>query len=298
MTLRVIRPVPLTDAMLVSTDVPESDAPAWDSGATYAAGETAILGHRIWESLQDANTGQPPATSPDWWLDTGPTNRWAAWDDETSTRTARPGEITYRVRPGRVVSAVAAAGLVEASRMRVRMESPVHGIVYDRSVSLSGSPAAAGWWNWFFGPRRSKTVALLSELPPYVDADLVITLEGSPGLAVGVLLFGAESAFGLGVEYGVSLGIRDYSRKETDQFGRSVFRRRANAKRARFTVFLENGQLDALYDYLSDITATPCLWVITDLYDAAVVYGSFEDFSILIPYPSHSQCELTLQGLT
>ena len=41
--LIVIRPVEITSAMLIASDVPEADYAAWNSGTSYAAGARVIL---------------------------------------------------------------------------------------------------------------------------------------------------------------------------------------------------------------------------------------------------------------
>ena len=68
--MRVIRPVIITDAMLISSTVAEPDvAPdaaadpaAYSAGTTYALADRASLAatHRIYESLQAGNTGNSP----------------------------------------------------------------------------------------------------------------------------------------------------------------------------------------------------------------------------------------------
>ncbi|MFZ2309595.1 MAG: hypothetical protein WAW73_19635 [Rhodoferax sp.] len=68
---KMIRPVDVTDARLSSTSVPEATISEYAGGTTYAAGARAgiTLGtvQTVYESLQNANTGHAPASSPSWW---------------------------------------------------------------------------------------------------------------------------------------------------------------------------------------------------------------------------------------
>lgn len=69
---QIIRPHVLTDTMLVSSTVVEVAPALYVAGATYAAGTqvsiAAAAGLRhVYESLQAANTGHAPASSPTWW---------------------------------------------------------------------------------------------------------------------------------------------------------------------------------------------------------------------------------------
>ena len=55
--LKVIPPVTITDSILLSSSVPETDYAAWNSGTTYSIGNRVILTstHKIYESLQNSN---------------------------------------------------------------------------------------------------------------------------------------------------------------------------------------------------------------------------------------------------
>jgi hypothetical protein len=49
--MKIIRPITITEAMLTSTDVPETDYAAYNAGTTYYEGDRCISGHKIYESL-------------------------------------------------------------------------------------------------------------------------------------------------------------------------------------------------------------------------------------------------------
>jgi hypothetical protein len=95
----------------------------------------------------------------------------------------------------------------------------------------------------------------------------------------------------------VQLGIKDYSRKETNEWGDVVLTQRSFAKKAQVPLSLDPAQIDALYDYLSGLRATPALWIVSDQYTSSVVYGYYQDFEILITYKDIADCNLTLEGL-
>ncbi len=44
---------------------------AWESGKTYADGDSVIYGNKVYESLQNGNIGKMPDSEPAWWSDTG-----------------------------------------------------------------------------------------------------------------------------------------------------------------------------------------------------------------------------------
>ena len=71
MTMSIVAPTTLTDAMLVSTTVPEALVSEYAGGTTYAlaarCGIAVGTAQTVYQSLQAANTGHAPASSPTWW---------------------------------------------------------------------------------------------------------------------------------------------------------------------------------------------------------------------------------------
>lgn len=86
---RLVPPLAVTEAILVSSNVAELPPAAWSGGTTYALGAfSSVLGGvgnteaTIYESLQAGNLGNAPASSPLWWALVG--KAWLAWDAGTT----------------------------------------------------------------------------------------------------------------------------------------------------------------------------------------------------------------------
>jgi len=302
MSLVVVRPVPVTDAMMIAAAIDENDYPAWASGTAYALGARVILTstHRVYESLQASNTGHDPRTSPTWWIEVGPTNKWRPFDASNSTQAARASSITYQLRPGQAITAFAALNLTGATSIRVRMVDPDarYGTVYDRTTDLSAVPLASDWWSWVFGARFSPSRHVALDLPAFPNADLYVDISGTSALAAGVLMFGQQQSIGMGVQFGARTGIRDYSRKEVNDYGDTVLVQRAFAKRANFDMLVPAAEVDYVQALLAQLRATPCLWVGSEDYESTAVFGFYRDFEVLISYPTVSECSIEIEGLT
>jgi len=298
--LKVVKPVAMTTAMLVSSDVPENDYAAWSSGTTYTAGARVILTstHKVYESLQSSNTNHDPVTALTWWVEVGPTNRWKVFDTSNSTQTTQADTISYRITPGLVVNNVSVLNMTGVDTVRVRMIDPTYGTVYDKTTPLLSHPDIVGWWEWFFSIRSVAELSVQADLPSYPEADILIDLTGGGEMSVGVILFGQIRSIGLGVNLGANVGIQDYSRKETNEFGDTVLVRRAFSKRASFGMLLEKKDVDSTVSYLADVRATPCLWIGHGDYESTIIFGIYKDFQVSISYPTHSDCTLELEGLT
>lgn len=297
--LAVIAPDSVTDAVLLDTNVPESNYPTWVAETAYTKGQRVHTpaNHTVYEAATD-NTGMAPATNPNDWAKVGPTNRWAAFDGSISSQTANPGTIQYKLRFGYQVRWIQALNLKGAYSMRVEGVSDSAGDVFGKTVNLRPLPGGGGWWQWWFGRRFIPEQAAFSDLPGYPDMELTITITGGDDLAVGTLLFGTPEYFTLGVRMGANIGLQDYSRKERTEFGDVVLVPRAYARRANFTMVARAGEVDAIIQFMARVRATPCLWIGSDKYEATTIYGFYKSFDMTIEYDEYSIFSLELEGLT
>jgi hypothetical protein len=296
--LRIVQPQPVTDSVLIATDVAESAFPVWSAGTTYALGARVHLvsTHKVYESAIAGNIGNNPASTLQW-VEVGPTNRWAIFDRSNSTQTAKSTSFFYELAPVNAFNAVALLGLTGAQTLRVRVDHTTLGSLYDRTLDLTSLPAQAGWWEWFYGERRGPTLAVLADVPGIIGSELRIDVTGTTALAAGVLVFGQAKEIGLLVQQGARVGIQDYSRKEVNEFGDTVLVQRAFARRASFDLPIKAELVDEAIDYLASIRATPCLFI-APRYESAVIYGFYKEFDVNIAYSAVSECSLQVEGLT
>lgn len=303
-SLSIIRPLTITDAMLVDCDVPENDYGEWSGATTYALGSRVILAdlHKVYESLQAGNLNHSPDTSPTWWALVGATNRWRAFDQSTSTPTVTAGgatpAITYVIEPGTSINAVGLVDVREGAAAQITLEDPTYGVVYDETLTFTLAPDTVGWWDWFFGDRRRKSQQVALGLPAYPQAQLTIAMSGTAALSVGAIIVGQSKTIGIGVRYGARVGILDYSRREVNEFGDVTLVPRLYAKRANLDLILAPHEVDVLQALLADLRTTACLWIASSDYDSLVIYGWYKVFEITIAYSTISECSLEIWGLT
>lgn len=296
--MKVITPTLITDALFTSSTAPETDYAAYAAGTTYAAGNKVIRTstHRIYESLQAGNTGNTPETSPTWWLDIAPTNRWAMFDNVIGTATTLASPLTVVIHPG-AVNSIALLELVGTS-VTVSMTSVTGGgSVYSTTISLEGS-APADYYEYFFDPFIQRQSVVLTDLPAYTDGIITVSLTGTT-VSMGLLSVGLSTNLG-DAQYGATAGITDYSLKTTDSFGNTTLTQRSWAKRPTFKLWLDKGSMSWVFRKLSDLRATPCVWVGTDdpELDPLTVFGFFKDFQMEVAYPTVCLCSLEIEGMT
>lgn len=297
--MKIISPTIITDAEFVSSTVPEDDYLAWSSSTSYNIGDRVIVvaEHRIYEAIT-SNTNKPPSSNPTDWLNLGATNRWRMFDEKVGTVTSATEELTVVLEPG-IINSIALIN-IKGSEVIITMTDPSEGVVFNQTYQLYDPIGINDWWPYFFEEIRRKTSLIVEGLPSYRNAEVSITISDGPTqeVSIGSCVVGKQFQYAKAVNYGASVGIQDYSRKERDQFGNAIIVERAFSKRARWSFLFRNTDLDALQSKLSELRAKPAVYIGTDIYSATVIYGFFKDFDIVITYPEHSECSIDIEGLT
>lgn len=295
--MKVIRPVTITEAMLVDSSVPEDDYDVYNAATDYAVDDFVIYGHFVYQSAQEPNIGNTPGLEPLYWSLIGPTNRWLMFDQEVSTQTTADESIVVTIAPG-MVDSLALLDLVGAHVNVAATDGPGGPELYNREYPLDGSEVY-DWYQYFYQPFIEIHEVVLTDLPLYGSAHITATLTGAGEVRIGSMVAG--TVFGLGdTQYGASAGIIDYSRKQTSSTGRTSFAKRKYSKRLTAQLWLQNFNLDNIFRVLVDLRATPCVWVGTDAAGFALItiFGWYRDFNIDIAYPKASLCSLEVESLT
>ena len=303
--MKAIKPTPITPALLVSTTATETYA-EYNAGTTYALDDIVTIAatQRMWQCILDPSTGNPPATSPLYWTDIGPSNMGAMFDAEISTQTSATSPLTVVITPG-YCNSLALFGL-EGTTLEVTVRDALAGnIVYGddtltgpRVIDLDGT-VISDWYQYYFEPFVQRAEVVLIDLPPYGDAHITISITGTGTVKCGQVVLGTFYELG-DTEYGATAGIIDYSRKTTNTAGITTFEQRAYSKRVSLRMMLPNAQLNKVQRVLADLRATPCAWVGVDIdgYEPLTLYGFYRDFSIDVAYATQSYCSIEIEGLT
>jgi len=297
--MKVIKPTTITPDMIVSSNAVEAYA-LWAVGTTYAKHARVDHGIHYFESLSAGNVGNDPDTSPTFWENIGPDNKHAMFDGQISTATTKAtSPLTVTIKPG-IANSVALLGLVGTSVTVTMIDNTGGPTVYTRTIDLDGT-IITDWYMYFFEPFVQLGEVVLTDLPPYSNGIITMTLTSGSAVAIGEFLAGAVYQIGESdLEHGATIGIIDYSRKDTDpDTGVVTFVPRAYSKRMSGQFLLVNGAISGVQQILASIRATPSVYIGSEAtdYGALIVYGFYRDFSIDIAYPTHSFCRLEVEGL-
>lgn len=277
--MKIIRPTKIDDSNLTSTNVLENEYPVWVDTDNFSVGDKRIYNHRIYECLLAGISATLPPNEESKWLDTGPTNAHAMFDEVVNTATVEnSGTITIVTTPGRM-NAVA---FQELDATDIEVEYRVDGnLVYESAANLVLRNNTGTWFGYFTEPVYQQDfyvednivdVALL-DVPAYLSGELTIRIINSEGpVKCGVCVIG------LSLELGDTLNdpelkLRNFSQRKFDEFGKVQQTNRHAAKDMSAKVEIATDRLDHIFYWLAKLKDSPLIWLGVSSHGAFIVYG-------------------------
>lgn len=271
--------------------------PITTTGAGTGTHTATVSTHKLYESLLAGNVGNTPHKSSTYWLEIGQTNRWKCLDTSTASQTFNADSVTYVLQTKGRVDAVY-AGNVDATDITITARESGGGAIVYGPVTYNLRKYVATFWDWCFSEIEFRTEFVDIDLPPYADMEVTITLIRTGGtVRVGTLLLGLSKTLGVSLT-GMTFSINDYSVKTSDEWGNYTFTERPFSKRGTFQVMVSPEMVDIVGFELAKVRATPVVFVGTETYASAIIFGKFNSYSIAVVYDTYSMCNLEIEGLT
>jgi hypothetical protein len=227
------------------------------------------------------------------------------FDSQVQSQTENASFIEVVLEPG-IVTAIVFLN-TDAAFIKIVMTDPIEGIVYNETIRLEATEeiewdSQEEWQSgivWQGGAYYdlAENVAIRLNLPLYVNAQLKITIAASGDTAkCGMVIMGRHKDLGR-TKWEPSLGITDYSLKAADAFGNYSITQRSFAKRSSCVFEIDTPRHSEVLRLLALYRATPLLWVISELYNASLIYGFYKDFSLRVLDQNLSECDIAIEGL-
>jgi len=288
----LVKPVPLNDTNF-STTLLENEYLAWASATSYAVGDRVIFNHRIYEALA-ANSGVQPDSDPTKWLNLSATNAYALIDNAVTSKTVSGASYTVTLTLNQVVGTIA---LLEVTGESVTVVMTVNGAtVYSKTFNIANY-GSDDYYDYFFGDVELQHNLIINDLPPYPNSTVNITFNPFDGVTeCGMLVIGKPKVLG-DTQFGLSLGIQDYSKKTRDTFGHYSFIERSYANLGTFDLKVPTAKVADVRNTLAASRATPALYVGDVNHPETAIYGIFKTFNIILSNPIVSKCSLKVEGL-
>lgn len=288
----LIKPISIQPSMLTSSSIPVDQinpgtvAPAWSSVTTYTAGAYVYLAstNKVYQSLLGSNLNKDPRFEPTYWVVYSATNRWKMFDLSNSAASQATNVITLTLKPGTICTGYGFISTICTS-VNLQLVDPVEGTVYNVTKTAASSMVSESF--------------IFDDVYSYSQASAQITITGTGTVSVGSLVVGTNETIGISsMQLGATFGIRDYSRKDTNDFGDVTLIQRAYSKTAEFTFYIDNDFLTKDLSTLVSLRAVPCVWTISTKYDSSKIYGIYTNFDLSIENTKYSKCSIKVEGLT
>lgn len=307
----IIPPIPITDSVFTSSNVPETDEDEWSVIVGYVVDDLVMVldTHTIYK-CQAANTGKYPPDHladgdpdadpevPDTWAVVSATNRWKMWDNRSKSSTVQADSIIAEVTPGELFNTMAVINLVGVSA-NVTVTDPVAGEVYNHDVDLIDLSGINDFYDWAFNPLERISDFVLDDLPAYALATAKLTVLNTGSTAqVGESVVGRKRILGT-TEHGTSIGIQNYSRKEVDEeTGDATIESRPYAKTVNYVSLVLTSRVSYVQRILAANIDVPAIYFGDKSCTATIVFGFFKSFNIVLTDGEYSNCTLTTEELS
>ena len=315
-----------SSVLLSSSAGTDPTSSIWASGTAYTTGakvyylDTEGVCKGCWceyQALQNS-TGKNPYSEPAYWLHTGAINMYKMFDQYNMTKTvSTTGNIVIYI----YCKAITDIAFVEVQAKSVTIQawncSPSSSYPYTANISNSNKILIDGqesvvinleeplfdWYEYFFkdfDPVR--TIAEPVSMTLYNNVIFKIEFEKYEGLdcEVGNVIAGRKYNIG-SLQYGVSTGIIDYSKKEFNEYFGSHYIKEGNYRKIMdCDLLIENKNLKTINLILSQLRAKPTVWQGNQddtSYDNLLIFGIPKSFNIIMSYFSHSEVNLEIEGL-
>lgn len=297
----MIKPITIDDSVLISSTATETYAEWSGASVSYVIGDRRIrlTTNRIYECLVDHTSASSPVPEDDTtnWLDIGPTNERAMFDQVIGTVTSASGSLIVELAPGQ--SGALALLELDGDLLEISQLDGAGGTeIKSYEIDLDDTPILS-FYDYFFADYvQKKTVVITDLYDNYLNSRLIITLTGSSTVECGVCQVGKLFNWG-DLKYGASLRIEDFSKKTTDEFGNVTIVPRATRKIMSGQIIVPFNQFNQLLILAESLQSEAAIYIGVDEmgYEPITVFGFASDFRVIVQHYQYLLCNLEIEGL-
>lgn len=249
------------------------------------------------------HTATVRSTSPDLnaenksdkWILIGATNAFAAFDDKWGTQMTALRSLSMTITPGEVVDSIALLNLLGS---QVTITCTAGGqTIYSKTISLQTDIGVYDWKTYFIAPIVTQDDVVVTDLLPYYNQVITITITGPAAVAIGNVAIGRYVRLGE-LEWSPKAGITTYGSKDRDRWGNVSVVAGPFNKRFSGRVVVDGTFVDQIAAILAQLRDTPVVWIgAGNLYSCLIVWGFFKDFEVDVAFKNQSYCTITIEGL-
>lgn len=279
---------------------------AYNAGTTYALGATVSSAQRVYESLQASNTGHAlpvlPETQTEWWIDVGPTNKWAMFDADSNTQTVQASPLTVVFAPGERINTIGVTGL-EAQSITITATSVFGGgVVWGPETTDLIIRGVTDGYTYAFEPFGTRPSLVNFDFPPYSDIVVTIIISSASGnVKCGSIVAGTYVYIG-DVQYGAKGDALNFSTIDRDLYGTATLVKRRSVPKTNQSLIADAIYVNKIRAARTALNAVPALWTGLDdgssnYFDMLAMMGVYKQFEIDASNYTHATINLEIEEI-
>lgn len=267
----------------------------WTTG-TYVPGQKVLrtTTNRIYLCL--VSTSAAPSMTPEtlstggiiYWLDVGPSNKWAMFDYLRNSATKAKDSLTVRLTMGTRFNALALVGMkgVRVAQVKVGTAATIDDTPAYNTIRTFTERTTLTLYDYFFDPITTAPSAVFFDLPIGSSYIIEITLTGA-NMECGGVVVGYAEDIGT-IQRGASNDVTNFSSVTRDAFGNASMVQRRNVPKTSQQLFLPAEMVNSVRRIRDSLNAKPAVWVgLEDLpgqfyFESLLIVGFYKTFKISI----------------
>jgi len=284
----------------------EEDETLWDADSTYNYADELRWGHWIYKyaGTDDTNTNVNPQENIDnkinvAWVKIRPTNYYAMLDGKTNTTTKVQENIQIEIDDVNY-DTFSLLGLVAKTITIDLYSNDDETIVFNKIFNLQDESDVVDFYSYCFSEFVFKP-SVYVQIPIYSDSKLIVNIDNGTEIAeCGRLVFGRSMYIG-DTGFNANLSLESYSSRVTDEFGNVDFVHRGAVNLDSYEVEVPTNKVPMLRRVAVEYDAKPLLFIMDESKDSnlenLLIFGYWQNFSMLIPNALKSTVSVTIKGL-
>lgn len=289
--MRII--VPQTIQLLYSNVIDES-YPGWSNTNTYNQGDKVIYNYKIYESLIANNVGYQPDVSPTQWSDLGYINSRRMFDEYTNTYTSHSQNIEIEISSNKCDT----IALYNVTAQNVSIIVNSNGATYFSKTYYLYDSQSWGWIDYYCGDKKNKT-KVICKIPIMMQSNTRIVVDNNNFYTqIGVLIAGKSVYIGTSL-YAPKITMQDFSRKNTDTFGRTSLVPGFFTQEISCDIFLPTPDIDRINNILPALRAKPVFFDFNNntAFESLIVYGWIDAYEVIVKDNFKALLNINMKGL-
>ncbi|AZF88574.1 hypothetical protein [Vibrio phage P23] len=244
------------------------------------------------QSPIDGTTDDATAT----WIEVGPTNKWAMFDNLQNTKTLSDSDFTVTLNPVAYVNTLAVFGFSGVTSIRIEVDDSGGSNIYDKTFTASDFSAIYDHYTYVFYQIVALEKLIAEDLPPLPNTTIRVTFTGS-NMQIGEVVHGFAINAGTLVAEGTKSDRFRYREQQYNEFGYPVGAAPIVVELNTYDVLVPKLNNPAIQKLLDKVTDKNTLWV-GDIGGGQrlITYGFFERSPIPFTMPNDINYQITVRA--